>query len=142
VPAFPPPAAVLPSLPPLPSPISPTGAVAIAAVPDAPSSVAAVGCLPESIAQGESAGRGVSAVAGVMIAILDNGRAPARAPPAFPVDSPPHPGPNGGTAHSNRASSSGFLPAGVDDAARRAGLLARARSYASIWLLEPLLRPD
>jgi hypothetical protein len=71
----------------------------------------------------------------------DFGFAPARAPPTDPPGSP-HPSPGGGSPHPTRADPAAYLSPGADQAARRAGLLAEARVYASTLLRDPLLRPD
>ena len=71
----------------------------------------------------------------------DFGFAPARAPPTDPPGSP-HPSPGGASPHPTRADPAAYLSPGADQAARRAGLLAEARVYASTLLRDPLLRPD
>ena len=71
----------------------------------------------------------------------DFGFAPARAPPTDPPGSP-HPSPGGASPHPTRGDPAAYLSPGADQAARRAGLLAEARVYASTLLRDPLLRPD
>lgn len=82
-----------------------------------------------------------SAESGELLAGIDFGFPPARAPPTEAPGSP-HPCPGGGSPHPTRADPAAYLSPGADHASRRAGMLAEARVYASTLLRDPLLRPD
>jgi len=138
------PEATLPELPEVPVPAVPLETVLdlrAAPAPATPAPMNAPDRAPSVPVPDPAPSRVVMLETGGLLAGIDFGFPPARGPPADAPGSP-HPCPGGGSTHPTRPDQAALLPPGADDASRRAGLHAEARTYASALLRDPLLRPD
>jgi len=137
------PEAALPDLPELPDPAIPLDGVlelSAAPAPAAPVPADALDRAPSVPVADPAPSRVELVETGELLAAIDVGFAPARAPPSD-VPGSPHPCPGGGSSHPTRADPAAYLSPGADQASRQAGLLAEARVYASTLRRDPLLRP-
>jgi hypothetical protein len=144
VPEVSPPDPALPDLSELPDPALPLDGVlelSAAPAPAAPAPADALDRAPSVPVADPAPSRVELVEVGELLAGIDVGFPPARAPPTETPGSP-HPCPGGGSPHPTRADPAAYLSPGADHASRRAGLLAEARVYASTLLRDPLLRPD
>ena len=144
VPEVSPPDPALPDLSELPNPAIPLDGVlelSAAPAPAAPVPADALDRAPSVPVADPAPSRVELVETGELLAGIDVGFPPARAPP-IGTPGPPHPCPGGGSSHPTRADPVAYLSPGADHASRRAGLLAEARVYASTLLRDPLLRPD